>query len=79
MTAGGLDYEKITPDFADVLLNDNTRRGSFTLTIIDDELFESEEELNLELRLDQLFPSQPSRVILSPNVSNVIILDNDGE
>ena len=51
----------------------------FDVTIIDDDLFESVEEFNLELRFD-LFGGQttPSGVILSPNVSNVRILDDDG-
>ena len=62
----------------DVLLqfNDVTRRLSFEVTIIDDDLFESVEEFNLELRYDPSLPV-PLEVELSPNVSTVYILDND--
>ena len=49
----------------------------FSVTIIDDDLFESVEEFNLELRFLP-FGGTPSGVILSPNVSNVRILDDDG-
>ena len=48
----------------------------FPVMIIDDDLFESVEELNLELRFDGMIAS--SGVILSPDVSNVRILDDDG-
>ena len=51
----------------------------FPVIIIDDDLFESVEELNLELKFN-LFGDMtaPSGVILSPDVSNVRILDDDG-
>ena len=49
----------------------------FSVTIIGDSMFESVEEFNLELRFD-LFGGTPSGVMLSPNVSNVRILDDDG-
>ena len=71
---------------ADVILpfDDDNRRLMFPVTIIDDDLFESVEEFNLELRFDLrgghvTGVTPPSGVILSPNVSNVRInLDNDG-
>ena len=49
----------------------------FLVTIIDDNLFERVEEFNLELRFDP-FSGTSSEVILFPNVSNVRILDDDG-
>ena len=52
------------------------RRLSFEVTIIDDNLFESVEEFNLELRFDPFF-AVPSGVELRPNVSTVYILDDD--
>ena len=49
---------------------------SFEVIIIDDNLFESVEDFNLELRFD---PTRPlSGVIFSPNMSTVYILDDDG-
>ena len=81
LIAGGSDYEELSAVFGDVFLpfDDDNRRLMFPVTIIDDDLFESVEEFNLELRFD-LFGGQtaPSGVILSPNVSNVRILDDDG-
>ena len=72
---------EIISELLDPLLSfdDTTRHHSFNLTIIDDDSFESVEELTLELRLHPLFPAQPSKVILRPNMSNIIIIDNDGE
>ena len=63
----------------DVILrfDNNNRRLSFPVTINDDNLLESIEDFNLELRLDP-FVTQPSAVILSPNVSTVYITDDDG-
>ena len=63
----------------DVLLqfNNNNRRLSFSVTINDDEILESIEDFDLELRFDP-FVTPPSGVILSPNVSTVYIEDNDG-
>ena len=56
--------------------NDATRQLSFEVTIIDDDLFESVEYFNLELRFDPFF-AVPSGVELSPNVLTVYILDDD--
>ena len=81
LTAGGLDFEELSALNADVFLpfDDDNRRLMFPVTIIGDSMFEFVEEFNLELRFD-LFGGQtaPSGVILSPNVSNVRILDDDG-
>ena len=78
LTAGGLDYEELSALNADVILpfDDDNRRLMFPVTIIDDNLFESVEDFSLELRFD-LFGGMtaPSRVKLSPNVSNVRIID----
>ena len=49
----------------------------FPVTINDDQLLESTENFNLELMFDS-FASQPSGVILNPNVSTVYIKDDDG-
>ena len=79
LTAGGSDYEELSVLNADVFFpfDDDNRRLMFPVTIIDDNLLESVEEFNLELRYD-IFGGTLSRVILSPNVSNVRILDDDG-
>ena len=63
----------------DVLLRfgENNRRRSFPVTINDDELLESIEQFNLELKFDP-FTTQPSLVILEPNVTTIYIKDDDG-
>ena len=78
LTDGGDDYVEISVQNFDVFLtfNDLNRRLSFEVTIIDDDLFESVEDFNLELRYDP-FVAVPSGVVLSPNVSTVYILDDD--
>ena len=57
-----------------------TRRQSFDVTIIDDELFEYTENFDLELRFDPFLAQPPSGVILllRQNVSSICILDDDG-
>ena len=77
--AGGADYEEFSAEAFDVFLafEDDTRRQSFDVTIIDDELFENTEDFDLELRFDP-FVRPPSGVILRPNVSTICILDDDG-
>ena len=69
---------EINADNFDVTLtfNDLNRRLTFEVTIIDDDLFESVEDFNLELRFDPFLPV-PTGVILSPNVSTVYVLDDD--
>ena len=57
--------------------DNNNRRQSFLVTINDDNLLESIENFNLELRFDP-FVTQPLGIILSPNVSTVYIKDDDG-
>ena len=76
MIAGGTDYKEINLSTFDVLLrfDMNNRRMSFPVTINDDELLESIEDFNLELRFDV----QVSGVILNPNVSTVYIKDDEG-
>ena len=79
---GGSDYREIRVDFFDVLLifdNDN-RQHSFDVIIEDDSLFERDvEDFTLELRFDPFAFEPPSNVILSPNVSTVEIIDDDGK
>ena len=58
--------------------DNNNRRQSFLVTINDDNLLESIENFNLELRFDPSVSQPPSGVQLSPNVSTVYIEDNDG-
>ena len=59
--------------------NDN-RRQSFSVAILDDSLLELDaEDFTLELRFDPFALQLPSNVILSPNVSTVHILDDDGK
>ena len=80
--AGGSDYADIVADNLDVFLmfNNNDRRQSFNVVILDDSLLELDvEEFTLELRFDPFALQQPSDVILSPNVSTVDILDDDGK
>ena len=77
--AGGSDYEELTALNADVFLpfDDDNRRLMFSVTIIDDDLFESVEEFNMELRFDPFGGvTAPPRVILSPDVSRVRIIDD---
>ena len=78
---GGSDYRNIIALNYDVILtfSDANRRESFPVVIIDDPLFELDvEDFTLELRFDP-FGQPPSNVILSPNVSTIEILDNDGK
>ena len=67
------DYDEINLSAFEVLLefNNANRRQSFPVTINDDELLESIEDFNLELRF--------TGVKLNPNVSTVYIEDDDGK
>ena len=77
--AGGSDYAEINADNFDVFLTFNNEQ-SFNVTILDDSLLELDvEDFTLELRFDPFALQLPSNVILSPNVSTVDILDNDGK
>ena len=50
------------------------------MAILDDSLLELDvEDFTLELRFDPFAFSQPTNVILSPNVSTVEILDDDSK
>ena len=49
----------------------------FPIIIFDDNVFESVEEFNLELRFDPI-SGTPSGVKLFPNVTTVSIQDDDG-
>ena len=75
---GGSDYQKIRAAAFEVLLSfdNNNRRQSFSVVIIDDQFVEDTENFILELRFDP-FLTLPSNVRLSPSVSVVTILDND--
>ena len=79
LKVGDGDYEEIDLSVFEVLLqfDNNNRRLSFPVTINHDELLESIENFDLELRFDP-FVTPPSGVILSPNVSTVYIEDDDG-
>ena len=79
LIAGDADYEEIRLKEFDVLLvfDDMNRRLSFPVTINDDDLLESTEDFNLELRFDP-FVTQQLEVILNPNMSTVYIEDDDG-
>lgn len=58
--------------------DDDTRRLSFNMTIIDDGLFQQREEVSLELRFaDPVLQDRRSEVVLHPNVSTVFIMDDD--
>ena len=78
--AGGSDYVEINAYNLDVFLtfdNDN-RRQSFSVVILDDSLLELVvEDFTLELRFDPFALLRPSDVILRPNISTVVILDDD--
>ena len=80
---GGSDYQELIALNLDVFLtfDDAFRQHSFDVTIIDDSLFERDvEDFILELRFDPLaLEPPPSNVILSPNVSTVNIIDDDGK
>ena len=77
--AGGSDYQEINAiDLNYLTFDSENRRQSFSVTIIDDSLFELDvEDFTLELRFDPYAISPPSNVILSPNVSTIEILDKD--
>ena len=80
--AGGSDYAEIIAANLDVFLifDDNNRRQSFNVDILDDLFLELDvEEFTLELRFDPFALQHPSNVILSPNVSTVEIFDDDGK
>ena len=83
LLAGGIDYQEIIPLNLDVLLmfSEMNRRESFDVTIIDDSAFELDvEDFTLELRFDPFaLDPPPSNVELSPNVSTIEIIDDDGK
>jgi hypothetical protein len=78
--AGGSDYQEIIALNIDVFLtfDDNNRQRSFDVTIIDDPLFELDQNFTLELRFDPFALEPPSNVILFPNTTTVDITDNEG-
>ena len=53
-----------------------TRRLSFDVNITNDSTIENVENFSLELRFDP-FSTTPSNVLLAPNVSMVVIMDDD--
>ena len=59
----------------DVSLSLNDER-QFTVEIFDDNQFENTENFTLELRFDP-FITQPSGVLLDPNMATVYIQDRD--
>ena len=73
---GGSDYREINADVF-LMFDNNSRRQSFVVDILDDQLFEDAENFMLELRFDS-FEEPRSNVILSPSVTAVHIVDNDG-
>ena len=74
---GGSDYRGINASFLDVYLifDNNNRRQSFSMAIVDDRLLEGTESFTLQLRSDPFSPL--SSVRLSPDVSVVTIIDDD--
>ena len=79
--AGGADYQELNAEAFNVFLtfDDATRRQSFVVTIIDDELFEYTEEFDLELRFDPFLAQPSSGVILHPSASTIYIRDDGGK
>ena len=75
---GGSDYQEIRAEALEAFLSfdNNNRRQSFSVVIIDDQFVEDTESFTLQLRFDP-FLTLPSNVRLSPNLSVVTILDND--
>ena len=75
---GGQDYEELDAMSFDVFLtfDDANRRQSFNVTISDDSQSETREDFSLELRFDP-FDDPPRGVTFSPNVSMIIIEDDD--
>ena len=75
---GGEDYRQINAAVLDVFLtfDENNRRLSFDVTITNDFTIENSENFSLELRFDP-FSTTPSNVLLAPNVSMVVIMDDD--
>ena len=78
ITGAGLDYEQHSSGFLRSF-DDNNRLDTFNITIIDDDLFEftDPEELHFELSFNLLASPPHPRVMISPNVSTVRILDDD--
>ena len=74
---GGEDYGEINAALLDVFLffDENNRRQSFNVTIVNDSTIENTENFTLELRLDPF--DTTSNVLLTPNVSMVSIIDDD--
>ena len=74
---GGSDYRGINASFLDVhlIFDDNNRRQSFSVAIVDDRLLEATESFTLQLRSDPFSPL--SSVQLSPDVLVVTIIDDD--
>ena len=72
-----MDYTVVTPDV--ILLFDNTtRRSCFNITITNDNLVEGVEQFSLEIH-ENPSESFPIDTVLSPNMSVVDIIDQDGK
>ncbi len=73
--AGENDYVPITifNSSLNEPFNENTREMSFTVTIIDDNLFELTELFSIMVSADD-----PAILEITPNVGRITILDNDG-
>ena len=74
------DYGRIAEqDFSTFLQFNNMSRGQCaTLMIVNDSALENTESLTIDLVFSSLF-TPPSLVVLDPNVTTVVILDDDGK
>lgn len=74
------DYTRISVALIDVVLifDDATRRDCFLVRITDDDLVEGEEQFSLRILPDPFSPP-PINTVLSPNMSIISIIDQDGK
>ena len=77
---GGSDYQEISGEAHDIFLtfDNNNRRQSFHVNIMDDISMEDTESFTLELRFSPI-EDAPSKIQLNPYISTVTIVDDDGK
>ena len=77
---GGSDYQEISGEAHDIILtfDNNNRRQSFHVNIMDDISMEDTESFTLELRFSPI-EDTPSKIKLNPYISTVTIVDDDSK
>lgn len=76
---GPSDYSPISAVDMDVVLvfNNLTRRDCFSVTIVEDGLFEGQEVFTAQLTPQVVFLGTPQGISLFPSIATVTIVDND--